>query len=161
MLPVVTAAAIAAALAYHPVGDRPAPRGDRLLWAEVGAAVAHWNRAGDTVHVACPNGIVLRVATTLDSGGDEWVDGRGEGCRAWLSAVTLHSDRQDLRESRFDQSGNQIAIRDECAEVTHEIGHAIGLPHVAAGGVMDPNVVRPTTECRRLAARLVHAPRSM
>lgn len=163
MLPaLVTAAAVAAALAYHPAGDRPAPTGDRLLWAEAGAAVAHWNRTGHDVQASCPHGIALRVATTLDGDGATWVDGRGEGCRAWLAAWMLHTDRQELREGRFDWPSDRDTISDECAEVTHELGHAIGLAHTHNGGVMDPDTVTPTAECRRLAWRLAHdhAPRS-
>jgi len=153
---IVTAAAISAALAYHPAGDRPAPHGDRLLWAEAGAAIAHWNRSGDDVRRACPDGIALRVATTLDGDGATWVDGRGEGCRAWLASWMLRSDRQQLREGRFDWPSDRATIADECAEVTHELGHAIGLAHTSNGGVMDAAVVAPTAECRRLAWRLAH-----
>lgn len=77
----------------------------------------------------CSSGITAWTAPDLSGSDEREPFGRGADCAAWMSQDIA----ADLESSHPYQSGLQIG----CMAVFHEVGHALGLPHVESG-LMSP-----------------------
>lgn len=105
-------------------GQRPADARTEKL---VGIALEFWADRGIT---GCPNGIRSWTAADLmdvDITSEFMVPfGRGRACEVWFLREQLHTYRYDSYPAR-DGAG------DECADVFHEVRHA--LPGGTEGGI--------------------------
>jgi hypothetical protein len=130
------------------------PVTDARSLAAIQVAVGYWRARGLTT---CPNGIQAYMADSLmDVDGD--ARGRGGDCQAWLSGPQLQALYTDPRIT-----DRRYPAEYECHDWTHEIGHALGLPHTYDKGVMDPSVTAFPAECVAWAVALYpaqHNPRS-
>jgi hypothetical protein len=88
----------------------------------VGRAEVFWHQHGV---YACPGGVMAWEAPNLVAGdGDAWGRGDGATCEIWVSADLTSYAAVPL------WLGNAI---EACTAVTHEVGHAYGLPHSPRG----------------------------
>lgn len=112
-------------------GQHPAPLIQTLLVQE--AETEFWgapSRMGpDYPDQYCPDGIKVWQAPSLP-GGD--IDaGQRAWARGWRDPTTGVCETW-LTDSLVETEG-MLSLLDECAAITHEVGHALGLPHVRSG----------------------------